>query len=168
MKLTESLRLPLRPEAVSAMYTDPAYAQVRARTLGAKDATSEVTGDAAGAFTVVTSLGMSTDRVPDIARRFVGDSVIVRETQEWGAPAADGSRSGTMVIDVVGTPASMRGDLRMRPEGEGATLVEIEGDLSAKIPLIGGKLEKTAMPYVSKVLRAEERSAAAYAEEHRR
>ena len=42
--------------------------------------------------------------------------------------------------------------------------MDIDGDLVAKIPLLGPRLEKAAIPYVSTVLRAEERSAKTYRE----
>src|SRR5699024_641401 len=125
---------------------------------------SQLDGDPADAFTVRTELVMPTDKVPDIARRFVGSSVTIRETQTWSAPEPDGSRSGTMDLEVVGTPAGMKGSMRLVPTGETASRVDIDGDLTAKVPLLGPRLEKAAMPYVSTVLRAEQKSAATYAE----
>lgn len=163
MRLDETLHLPLRPDAVAAMYADPAYAAVRAETLHAADSSSDITGDPAGAFTATTRLSLPTAGVPDIARRFVGETVTVRETQSWSAPQDGGRRTGTMDIQVEGAPASLSAQLEMMPEGEGGTLVRIAGDLVAKVPLVGGRLEKAALPYVSKILRAEERSAATYA-----
>lgn len=161
MKLRETLHLPLSAGAAADMYADPRYAQVRRQTLRASSAESTLEGDPTGAFTVRTTLMMPTDRVPDIVRPFVGSSVTIREEQAWSAAAADGSRTGTMTLDVVGTPAGMTAALRLSPIEQGSR-VEIDGDLVAKVPLLGARLEKAAMPYVSTVLRAEERSAATY------
>ena len=165
MKLRETMNLPLSAREAAAMYADSDYAEIRRRTLGADAASAVVSGDPAGEFTVTTDLHLPTDRVPDIAKRFVGSSLTVRETQRWSAPAADGSRTGTMEFDVVGLPAGMQGTARLAPAGEGSCTVEIDGDLTAKVPLIGARLEKAAQPYVSKVLRAEERSATTYREQ---
>ncbi|AXK45508.1 DUF2505 domain-containing protein [Brachybacterium saurashtrense] len=164
MKLRETLSLPLAAAAASAMYADPAYTDIRRTTLGATEASSTVDGDAGGAHTVRTELSMPTDRVPDMVRPFVGSSVTIRETQEWSAPEADGGRRGTMRLEVVGTPAGLSGSLRLVPGGDTECRMEIDGDLVAKVPLLGPRLEKAALPYVSTVLRAEERSARSYAE----
>jgi Protein of unknown function (DUF2505) len=164
MKLHETLNLPLSARSAAAMYTDEEYTEIRRQTLGANRAESTVDGDPVGAFTVRTELAMPTDRVPDIVRPFVGSSVTVREEQSWSAPEPDGSRSGTMKLEVAGTPAGLTGTLRLSPTGELTSSVEIMGDLVAKVPLLGSRLEKAAVPYVSKVLRAEEKSAATYQE----
>lgn len=161
MKFTESFVLPMPPREAAAMYADPSYAQIRGSVLGAVDASSRGEGTPEQDFTVVTDLTMPTDRVPEIARKLVGSSARVRETQTWSAPAGDGERSGTMLLEIPSTPVSMRATTRMLADGEG-TRITVDGDLSAKIPLIGGKLEKAALPYISKVLSAEERAARTY------
>lgn len=162
MKLREKMTLPLSATEAAAMYADPAYTEIRRSTLGADRADSSVYGDSAGAFTVRTELSMSTDRVPDMVRPFVGAAVTIHETQSWSAPEADGSRRGTMKLEVAGTPAGLTGALRLVPGGETTSSLEIDGDLVARIPLLGPRLEKAAVPYVSTVLRAEEQSARAY------
>ena len=161
MKLRETLHLPLPACSAAEMYADPEYAAIRRETLGANEATSHVEGDPAGSFTVTTELVLPTDRVPDIVRPFVG-AVTVKEVQSWSGPEPDGSRTGTMRLDVVGTPAGLTGTLRLAALDQARSDVEIDGDLVAKVPLLGSKIEKAAVPYVSTVLRAEERSAAAY------
>jgi hypothetical protein len=165
MKLRESLQLPLSASAAAAMYADPAYPPIRQQILEATSADATVQGDPTGAFTVTTELAMPTDRVPDMARPFIGSSLTVREIQTWSAPGGDGARTGSMELTVVGTPAGVTAQLRMSPQGESACTVEIDGDLTAKVPLVGSRLEKAALPYASKVLRAEERAAGRYREQ---
>lgn len=164
MKLRETLTLPLSARTAATMYADQEYTAIRRETLKATSASSQVDGDPVGAFTVRTELVMPTDKVPDIARRFVGSSLTIRETQTWSAPEPDGSRSGTMDLEVAGTPAGMKGSLRLATTGELTSSVDIDGDLVAKVPLLGPRLEKAAVPYVSTVLRAEEKAAATYAD----
>ncbi|WP_394215846.1 DUF2505 domain-containing protein [Brachybacterium vulturis] len=164
MKLRETLTLPLSAAAAAAMYADPEYTAIRRSTLGATRAEPSLEGDPAGAFTVRTELSMPTDRVPDMVRPFVGSSVTIHEKQSWSAPEADGGRTGTTTLEVAGTPAGLTGSLRLLPGGESSSRVEIDGDLVAKVPLLGPRLEKAAVPYVSTVLRAEERSARTYVE----
>lgn len=162
MKLRERLHLPLPPQEAAQMYTDPEYTEIRRRTLKATEAEAHREGDPSGAFTVRTELSMPTDRVPDMARPFVGSTVTVHEEQSWSAAEPDGSRTGTMTLKVAGTPAGLTATLRLTPTGESTSDVVIDGEMTAKIPLLGPKLEKAALPYVSTVLRTEERAAAAY------
>ncbi len=163
MHLSETLHLPLGVADVARMYADPAYAQVRARVLHAHEATATVQGNPADAFTVTTAIQMPTDRIPDLLRRFVGATVTIRETQTWQAPAADGSRHGSIAFEVAGAPARMTGDVALTAEGETGSRMSIDGELVAKVPLLGRKIEQAALPYVSQVLALEERSAADYA-----
>jgi hypothetical protein len=158
MKISEELHLPATPDAVVAMYTDPAYAQARRQALKAVSADADVAGSVEATFTVSTRIEMSTDGVPDVAKALVGKSLTITEVQEWGKAAADGSRRGTMALDVAGTPARLDAALTLDADGDAASIVRITGDMVAKIP----RLEKAALPYVSRVLRAEERAAATY------
>lgn len=164
MKFQETTSLPLTPAETGRMLADPEYTQIRGRTLGATSASSNVDGNPEGEMTVVTELSLPTDRIPDIAKRFVGASVTVKETQIWATPSTSGERTGNIRIEVPGMPVIVEGTSRLTPEGDHSRM-EVSGDLTAKIPLVGGKLEKAAAPYISRVLKAEERSARAYAQQ---
>lgn len=162
MRVHETLTLPLSANGAAAMYADPAYAEIRRDALGANDATSSVDGDPAGAFTVRTELVLPTDRVPEVARRFVGSRLTVHEEQSWSAPAGDGSRTGRNRLEVAGMPAGMEAAVKLVPAGDDSCTLDIDGDLTAKVPLIGGRLEKAALPYISSVLKVEQKAAATY------
>ncbi|MDO5662849.1 MAG: DUF2505 domain-containing protein [Brachybacterium sp.] len=164
MRIHENLRLPLSADDVPLMYADERYARLRASTLGADDVDHRVQGDPSGSFSTVTTLAMPTDRAPDIVRRFVGSRITVVERQQWQAPSSDGSRTGTTRLEVQGTPASMDAELSLRPAGASTSTVEIKGNLQAKVPLLGSRLEKAAAPYISEVLAAEQRTAERYTE----
>jgi len=168
MRLRETLNLPLSARDAPAMYAEGDYTAIRRDVLGASSAESTVEGAPSGAFTVRTELALPTDRVPDVVRPFVGSSVTVREEQSWSAPQDDDSRRGTLALEVAGTPASLRATLTLSPAGETSSIVEIDGDLVAKVPLLGARMEKAAVPYVSNVLRAEEQAAATYRDSHGR
>lgn len=163
MKLHENLRVPLSAERTAEMYADPAYAEHRRRSLGAESVDARVEGEPARAFTVTTDLVMPTAGIPDMVKRFVGDRVTVRETQVWQAPSSDGSRRGRTELVVLGAPASMQARLALEPDGDGASTVDIDGDLVAAVPLLGRKIEQSALPYVRQVLAAEEKAATSYA-----
>ena len=54
----------------------------------------------------------------------------------------------------VWAPAGLTATLRLRTADQERSEVEIDGDLVAKVPLLGPRIEKAAVPYVSTVLRA--------------
>lgn len=162
MRVHETLTLPLPVDEAAAMYADPDYAEIRREALGATSVSSSVDGDPAGTFTVRTELSMPTDRVPEVARRFVGSSLTVHEEQSWSGPAEDGSRTGRNRLQVAGMPAGVDAAVTLAPAGDGSSTLDIDGELTAKVPLIGGRLEKAALPYISSVLKVEQKAAKRY------
>src|SRR5690606_24797799 len=97
-----------------------------------------------GDRTTITSVRvLPTDGLPDIAKSFVGPSLTISEVQTWGPPAADGSRTADLQLHVKGAPMTMRGTIRLSPNGSGS-LHTVDGDVKVRVPLIGGKLEKAA------------------------
>ena len=110
-----------------------------------------VSGDTSGAFTLTTVRAMPTDRVPDIARKFVGASIQVTQVEQWSAPDAAGNRSASVKIDVAGVPVSVSGSEKLTAQGD-TTEFAIEGKVSSSIPFIGGKLASAAEPYLGKAL----------------
>jgi hypothetical protein len=140
------------PDDVAAMLADPEFNEQVAGRMGAVKNTVDVDGDPAGAFTVTTVRTLPTDGFPDIARTFVGATVDVRQTDRWQAPDDDGSRAGTIDVEIVGAPLKLKGTLGLTPEADG-TVETFEGDLKAGVPIIGGKLEKAAEPAIRSAIR---------------
>lgn len=152
MRIDDELRYSAPPDAVAVMLTDPAFNEAVSQRMGAVAQTTEVTGDPTGPFTVTTVRTLPTDEFPDVARRFVGATVDVREVDTWQAPAPDGSRDGTITVEVQGAPLKLTGTLRMRPDADGS-VESVSGDLKASVPLIGGSLEKAAAPAIRAAIR---------------
>ena len=84
-------------------------------------------------------------RTPSVVQRFLGDTLTLLQDIRWNAPAADGSRTGTLDLTVKGMPAKADVTIALRPGGRG-TLVDFTGDFSIKVPFLGGKLEAQAAP----------------------
>jgi hypothetical protein len=80
--------------------------------------------------------------VPGFAKRLFGSTTEMVQTDVWG-PETDGVREGTWTIDVPGKPVKAGGTIRLEPRGAGS-LVSIDGELKASVPLIGGKIESWA------------------------
>jgi hypothetical protein len=84
---------------------------------------------------------------PESAARFTGPQLTVNDEVVWAEPTSDGSRTGTVTMNVLGQPVSFRGGIRISPGGRGS-VVDVRGDLKVAIPLLGRKLEESAAPAV--------------------
>jgi len=154
VRIETEIRYAATPDAVGTMLADPSFVDSKCAATGALRHTVQVDGDASGAFTVTTVRTMATDTFPDVARKFVGETVDIKEVDSWEAAAADGARSGTVVVEISGAPLKLNGTLALRAH-DGGTLQEIEGNLKASVPIIGGRLEKAAEPALQMAMRKE-------------
>lgn len=156
MRLTEDVRYPASPAEVARMLADPGFVDARDAATRPVSHSAEVEGSAEGAFVVRSTRTMPTDDFPAAARKFVGDTVDMRQVDTWEAPAADGSRTGRTVLEVVGAPLVLKAVVRLLPDGPDGCRETMEGDLKASVPLIGGSLEKAAEPALRAAIRSEE------------
>ncbi len=125
------------------MLTDPGFqeAKCRATTAGGEHSV-QVDPGATGAR-VRTERELPSDGLPDVARSFVGDTLVVVEVHDWSTLAPDGSRESALDMHVRGAPLTLKGTLRLEPDGDG-TLQVLEAELTANVPLIGGRIERAA------------------------
>jgi len=150
MEFTAHQRYDHPTDAVFAALTDFDAMKAKYESIGQRDVklVRMDEGDD-GAVTVVTSRVVPLD-VPGFAKRFLSPSQTVTQTDEWAAPAADGTRRGTFAVAAKGSPVSVRGTLELAPAGArsctNVTVVTIE----CKVPLVGGKIAD----FVSKDTRA--------------
>ncbi|MFW6091996.1 MAG: DUF2505 domain-containing protein [Actinomycetota bacterium] len=138
MDLRTQLHFDADPAAVFAMLTDEDYIarKVRAANAIGHDVTVTRTGDE---VTIRLLRRMPPD-VPDFLRRFVGETIDLDQTDMWRAAASDGTRHGTIAIDMVGKPVTLRGTMRLERDGE-ATVTTVDATIKASVPLVGGKIE---------------------------
>jgi hypothetical protein len=156
VRLTADIRYDAAPDAVFAMLCDEEFQARRCVATGAleHDVTVEEYDD--GGVVVTAHRTMPTDQVPDFVRTFVGATLVVSEIQDWQAADAAGGREGTLVLEIKGAPVRMTGTLRLTAEGAG-TVENIDCDLKASVPLVGGKIEKSVEPAIRSAIRVEER-----------
>ncbi|MFC6703837.1 DUF2505 domain-containing protein [Flexivirga alba] len=155
MKISQQWTLNSTPDEVYANSIDPAYQDEICVEAGALSYHSEVAEKSAG-HTVTVQRIMPSGDVPDLVKKIVGDKVDVTQVITWGERQADGSREGTLDIAFKGQPISMKGTASLSPDGDG-TKVDVTADLKAKIPIVGGKIEKMSAPEIIKAIGAEER-----------
>jgi hypothetical protein len=146
------------PATVARMLADPAYVDAKVRASGALSHEATIDGDASGPFTVTTTRHLPTDAIPAQFRAMIGSSIEVRMVEAWGPPQSDG-RDGQMTVEIVGAPVRMTGTAQLRSHAEGSH-AEIDGELTASIPLFGAKIEQATAEAISTAVLAEEQVAA--------
>jgi hypothetical protein len=107
---------------------------------------------------VVVSRTMPAD-VPDFMKKMIGETVDVVQTEDWGAPDADGQRTADVVLQIKGQPAGMNGTAAIVASG-GEVVMQIEGDLKVSIPFFGKKVEPEIAKGIYAAVRKEQETAA--------
>lgn len=153
MKIATTAEYTATPDEVFAVLSDPAFQEAKCVATAAIKHSAKVE-TSAGATVITTERVLPSDGLPDFARGMVGNTLKVVERQEWGAPGADGARKGKVTMEVVGAPLVLQGTLSLAPQGSGSVEV-IDADLKAKIPLLGGQVEKAAAPPIREAFEIE-------------
>lgn len=156
MKVHTTHTYPATPARVVELMTDPDTLREKYTSLGHRDVCiveHEVHAD--GAVTVRSKRSVPMD-VPRFAQRFLSPVNTVEQHDEWGPAAADGSRTGTWQVTASGVPVRVGGELTVRPDGHGATVVVMAGEISCSIPIVGGKLAGFVGADVERTMHAEE------------
>jgi hypothetical protein len=135
------------------MLADEEFQHRKCKATGALSHTVSITSKD-GRTIIVSSRKLPSDRFPHFVKSMVGDSLNVSETQDWGPAGADGTRQGTLTVDIAGAPVHLHGTLSLAPGGPGS-VETIEGNLKASIPFLGGRVEEAAAPAVQSAIRVE-------------
>lgn len=142
MKFTHRAEFPATADEVWAVMSTQDFQNAKCEATTTGDWTSNVS-TSADTTTITSERVLPTDDLPDIAKTFVGPTLTIAEVQTWGPPAADGTRTGDLKVQIKGAPMTLKGTVRLSPNGSGS-VQEIDGDVKVSVPLIGGKLEKAA------------------------
>lgn len=148
MKLKEVFAYPAGPAAVFDLISDPAFRKKTIEATGGTDVEVDVkpNGDD---VTIVILRSQKAARIPDFIKSFVGETVRVKQVENWGPPDGDGNRKASVKLNVQGQPAGMDGQATLRQDGKGSSFV-MQGDVKVKVPFIGKKIE----PFIAKVIQA--------------
>jgi hypothetical protein len=161
-----SFDLPTDARSAAVMLADPDYVQRKVVASGALDHQVEVAGGPEGGFTVTTRRGLPTDAIPAHLRGFVGSRIDVRQVEVWEAPAPDGGRAGTVVLEIVGAPVRLTGRVALSAIDEATTRLLYDGEIKATVPLFGAVVEEAASQAVRAALEAEEAVARSWIQTH--
>ena len=156
MQLHVTIDLPTDVRGAAHLLADPAYVDAKVRAAGAVEQHVDVSGTADDAFTVTTRRALPTAQIPAHLRAFVGESIDVRQVEAWEGPADDGSRSGTVVVEIAGAPVRLTGRTTLTGVGDGASRVTYEGEVRAAVPLFAAAVEEAAGTAVRSALLQEQ------------
>lgn len=147
MELKLSASYDATPEEVFAIITDATFREQACEKT--KALSYDVRVSESGGDTIVrVSREMPTDDVPDFARKFVGQTLTLIQTETWHAAAADGSRKADVVGEISNTPVILKGTASI--SGGAHAVQAIDLDVKVAVPLIGKKME----PFVVDAIRS--------------
>jgi uncharacterized protein DUF2505 len=157
VRLSAELEYDADPERVFAMLLDQGFQEARLVATGALTHDVGVEPTADGGAVISSSRDLPTDQIPDGVRAVLGSRLTLIQTETWGPAAADGSREGTLNVQTPQAPVRMTGTLKLVPRADGRTRESVDGELKAKIPVVGGRIEKAAEPAIRAAIEAEGR-----------
>jgi hypothetical protein len=155
MKVSSTHTYAAPPDVVFTMMTDPDVVTAKYTALGHRDiriTAHDIEGDA---VTLGSRRGVPMD-VPGFAKRFLSPVNTVEQRDHWDPPGADGARTGTWQVSAKGVPVSVGGTLRITPGPKRTTVVEVSGEVTCSVPLVGGRLAAFVGGDVQRTLHAEE------------
>ena len=147
MELKLSASYDATPEEVFAIVTDATFREQACEKTKALSYDVQVT-ESGGDTIVRVSREMPANDVPDIARKFVGQTLTLVQTETWHAAAADGSRRADVVGEISNTPVTLKGTASITGDGQAVQAIDL--DVKVAVPLIGKKME----PFVVDAIRS--------------
>ncbi|NKX50875.1 DUF2505 domain-containing protein [Arthrobacter deserti] len=161
MALSASTTLPYSVAQVTDTFTSEASLRHISELVGGNLVSVALDGSVEGPFNLTVVRKLPTTRLPEIARKLVGESLTVTQTERWQAPAADGSRTADVEIKVAGAPVDAKAVQKLVAEGS-PTRVDLEGEVNSGIPFLGGKIASAAEPMLAKALNLQAAQAEAW------
>ena len=153
-QLRHETPLTAAPERVVEVMTDAA-SMTRLYESAGFTGVGVATRSAGDALVVETDQHM-TGPLPGPLAKITGGKVHLTEVHTWAPAPGDGSRSATWTVSFHGVPGSIDGTISVRPEGSGSVVV-YEATVTARIPVIGGRIESLTIDQTVEKLQAEGR-----------
>lgn len=154
MHLQVTVPVPADARTAGTMLADPAYVRAKVLASGAEVLHVDVAPGDDGSFTVTTRRALPTDLIPPNVRAFVGSTLEVRQAEAWEPAAADGTRTGTVAVEIAGAPVRLTGTVALTA-ADGGAAITYDGELKANVPLFGSAVEQAAATAVRGALEAE-------------
>lgn len=137
MKFEERHSFDQPAATVMKMYADRQFFDRKYQAVGALETELLEEQHSAAVAMVRYRLVMKSDApLPDMARKIMGDSIRMVQTDRWDLA----SRTGKLEIDIKGAPLKIWADMRVVEEGGKGVNIQ-SWTITCSIPLVGGKVE---------------------------
>lgn len=93
--------------------------------------------------------------LPDMARKFIGNEIVVTEIQTWSPQNSDGSAEAAMAVTFQGAPVRVDATIKLFAEAGGTTM-QLSGNVKASIPIFGAMAESAVASELGKVTALEQ------------
>ena len=153
MELKLSASYDATPEEVFAIVTDTTFREQACQKTKALSYDVQVS-ESGGDTVVRVRREMPANNIPDMARKFVGPTLTIVQTETWHAAAADGSRRADVVGEIANTPVSLKGTASITADGAKAVQA-IDLDVKVAVPFIGKKMEPVVVDAIRSGLQKE-------------
>lgn len=138
MDVREEIVYDASPDDVFEMLCDKAFREEVCRGIGSIRYEVSVSRDGDTA-TIRNDRVMKAD-LPDVAKKVVGDTIEMVQTEEWGPRESDGARTGEFRVEIPGKPGAIKGTVSLSPTRTGTREV-VAGEVKVSIPFVGKRLE---------------------------
>lgn len=118
-------------DTVFAFLSNPETARRRSEAFGEQDIKVTASGGA------VTNVRKVEAEVPGFAKKLLKPVNTVTDLKRWDSA----TKTAELSVDIQGVPVTIRGSIRLVPAGTGCDYI-VDFQVTCKIPLIGGQLEK--------------------------
>ena len=140
--------LPLSVEEALAALVSPQWAATRDAALHDGSTVVQLEPRPHGGVLLTVSRQLPSGG-PGVLERFLPRDGRVLQTDEW-EPAADGVRRGSWQVTIAGAPATLGGTMLLEPLPTGCRYT-IAGQVSVRVPLVGGKAERLVADLVARL-----------------
>lgn len=138
MKFSDEHRFDKPAEAVIRMFTDRDYFVRKYEELGFSNVEVLDHSQDGDDFSITCRYEAPSDApIPGFAKKFMGETNVVTQTDEWNAA----SMTGRLTAEIEGLPAKVGAAMRLTDDGDGSVNT-LDWTISCGIPLVGGKIEK--------------------------
>ena len=145
-RLSKKLTYDATAEAVVGMLDDPEFREAVLERQKVVRGSASIDGDV-----VTIEQVRSADDIPSFAKKFVGDEILIVQTENWTSPT-----SADVRLAIPGKPGEAVGTMGFAESG-GTTTESVDLDITVKIPLVGGKIEQLIAGIVSHALDVEQK-----------
>lgn len=135
-------------EAVLALLTSDSWVQHKGEQLGDASRIVRREEQPGGGIVLAVSRELPGGG-PGFLDRFLPKDGRVLQTDAWGPPG-EGVRHGSWTVEIPGAPAGVGGTMRLEPRPAGSCYT-VEGEVTVRVPLIGGKAERVVADLLVKL-----------------